>query len=212
MTVSRFRLGVDFGTSTTIAMVRRPDGRVGPLLFDGSPLLSSAVLLGPDGRLHTGRDAAHLARTESSKPIVTRNLTTTIGMDICTITRSHTEGAAVIGVSLSFSAYVFNDVSLATTYQKTALDNARLNTTVTDVADLGEEAFAYEHNQSADAQKTTLALTITVRDSNLQWTTALTAIRSDAAGWTRGEKRDLQSKLAAATRSSLTRTVPVLAR
>ncbi len=60
--MTAFRLGVDFGTSTTIAMLRRPDGRVQPLLFDGSPLLSSAVLLGPDGRLHTGRDAAHLAR------------------------------------------------------------------------------------------------------------------------------------------------------
>ncbi|GAA3218271.1 hypothetical protein GCM10010532_046850 [Dactylosporangium siamense] len=44
-------------------MLRRPDGRVQQLLFDGSPLLSSAVLLGPDGRLHTGRDAAHLARS-----------------------------------------------------------------------------------------------------------------------------------------------------
>src|SRR5262249_44992492 len=31
-------LGVDFGTSTTIAMLRWPDGRVRPLLFDGSPL------------------------------------------------------------------------------------------------------------------------------------------------------------------------------
>jgi actin-like ATPase involved in cell morphogenesis len=61
--VTGFRLGVDFGTSTTIAMLRRPDGRVQPLLFDGSPLLSSAVLFGPDGRLHTGRDAAHLARS-----------------------------------------------------------------------------------------------------------------------------------------------------
>ncbi|GAB3847562.1 Hsp70 family protein [Dactylosporangium cerinum] len=63
MTRARFRLGIDFGTSTTIAVLRRPDGRVQQLLFDGSPLLSSAVLLGPDGRLHTGRDAAHLARS-----------------------------------------------------------------------------------------------------------------------------------------------------
>ncbi|GGM67807.1 Hsp70 family protein [Dactylosporangium sucinum] len=62
MTGQRFRLGVDFGTSTTVGMLQRPDGRVLPLLFDGSPLLSSAVLLGLDGRLHTGRDAAHLAR------------------------------------------------------------------------------------------------------------------------------------------------------
>ncbi|MFB9406566.1 Hsp70 family protein [Dactylosporangium matsuzakiense] len=63
MTAARLRLGVDFGTSTTIAMLQRPDARVQPLLFDGSPLLSSAVLLGPDGLLHTGRDAAHLARS-----------------------------------------------------------------------------------------------------------------------------------------------------
>jgi actin-like ATPase involved in cell morphogenesis len=58
----RYRLAVDFGTSTTVAMLQWPDGRIRPLLFDGSPLLPSAVVLGPDGRLHTGRDAAHLGR------------------------------------------------------------------------------------------------------------------------------------------------------
>jgi actin-like ATPase involved in cell morphogenesis len=58
----RHRLAVDLGTSTTIAMLQWSDGRIRPLLFDGSPLLASAVLLGPDGRLQTGRDAAHLAR------------------------------------------------------------------------------------------------------------------------------------------------------
>ena len=56
------RLAVDLGTSTTIAMLQWPDGRVRPLLFDGSPLLASAVLLGQDGRLQTGRDATYLAR------------------------------------------------------------------------------------------------------------------------------------------------------
>jgi actin-like ATPase involved in cell morphogenesis len=58
---SAYRLGIDFGTSTTVAMLSRAAGRTHPLLFDGSPLLSSAVLLGPEGTLHTGRDAAHLA-------------------------------------------------------------------------------------------------------------------------------------------------------
>src|SRR5262245_59407698 len=62
MTAPWYRLGVDFGTSTTIAMLQWPDGRVRPLLFDGSPLLASAVLLGSDGQLYTGRDAAHLGR------------------------------------------------------------------------------------------------------------------------------------------------------
>jgi hypothetical protein len=63
MTDPGLRLGIDFGTSTTVAVLRRVDGRAEQLLFDGSPLLASAVLLGADGRLHTGRDAGHLARS-----------------------------------------------------------------------------------------------------------------------------------------------------
>ena len=39
----RHALGVDFGTSHTVAVVRWPDGRVRTLLIDGSPLLPSAV-------------------------------------------------------------------------------------------------------------------------------------------------------------------------
>jgi hypothetical protein len=151
-------------------------------------------------------------RTETSAPVATRNLTTAVGIDVCTITRSRTQGTTVVGLSLSFSAYVFTDVAQARNYQKTVLDNAKLNTPVTTVEDLGEEAFAHENVQPADAQKTTLALTIMARDSNLHWATVLTVVRSDNAGWTGAEKRDLQSKLAAATRSSLAKTVPVVAR
>jgi len=58
-----FRLGVDFGTSTTVASLRWPDGRTRPLLFDGSPLLPSAVYL-DEGRLIVGRDAVHSARVQ----------------------------------------------------------------------------------------------------------------------------------------------------
>ena len=50
-------LGVDFGTSHTVAMLRRPADRERPLLFDGSPLLPSAVFAADDGSLATGRDA-----------------------------------------------------------------------------------------------------------------------------------------------------------
>src|SRR4029453_17199496 len=50
-------LGVDLGTSHTVAMLRWSDGRTRPLLFDGQPLVPSAVFLDTTGRLHVGRDA-----------------------------------------------------------------------------------------------------------------------------------------------------------
>ena len=49
-----FALGVDFGTSNTVAMLRWPDGRARPLLIDGSPLLPSAVYADPGGSLLVG--------------------------------------------------------------------------------------------------------------------------------------------------------------
>jgi hypothetical protein len=62
MSPAGFTLGIDFGTSNTVAMLRWPDGRIKPLLFDGSPLLPSAVFAAADGRLIVGRDALHHAR------------------------------------------------------------------------------------------------------------------------------------------------------
>jgi molecular chaperone DnaK (HSP70) len=57
-----FRLGVDFGTSNTAAVLRWPDGTIRPLLFDGSELLPSAVCLDRSGTLLAGRDAVHAGR------------------------------------------------------------------------------------------------------------------------------------------------------
>lgn len=59
-------LGIDFGTSHTVAMLRRPDGRVEPLMFDSSPLLPSSVAAPSDGPLLVGRDAVDSARTDPS--------------------------------------------------------------------------------------------------------------------------------------------------
>jgi hypothetical protein len=61
------RLGVDFGTSNTVAVVRWPDGRSRALLFDGSPLLPSAVYAEPGGAVIVGRDAVHSARLEPAR-------------------------------------------------------------------------------------------------------------------------------------------------
>ena len=62
-----FVLGVDLGTSHTVAMLRRPDGRTRPLLFDGRPLLPSAVFLDATGRLHVGQDALRLGHAEPGR-------------------------------------------------------------------------------------------------------------------------------------------------
>ncbi|MFI5916034.1 Hsp70 family protein [Dactylosporangium sp. NPDC051541] len=56
-----YRLGIDLGTSTTVAVLAGADGSRRALLFDASPLLSSAVFASGDGGLLTGRDAERAA-------------------------------------------------------------------------------------------------------------------------------------------------------
>ncbi|AGL20520.1 Hsp70 family protein [Actinoplanes sp. N902-109] len=63
----RHALGVDFGTSNTVAVARWPDGRARPIIVDGSPLLPSAVYADPDGTLLVGRDAVHSARRDPAR-------------------------------------------------------------------------------------------------------------------------------------------------
>ncbi|MFU8852809.1 Hsp70 family protein [Micromonospora sp. SL1-18] len=57
-----FALGIDLGTSNTVAVLRWPDGRTRPLLVDGQPILPSGVYADAEGRLHVGRDAQRLAQ------------------------------------------------------------------------------------------------------------------------------------------------------
>jgi hypothetical protein len=67
MPATGIQLGVDFGTSNTVAVVRMPDGRSRSLLFEGSPLLPSAVYAEPLGTFVVGRDAIHSARLEPAR-------------------------------------------------------------------------------------------------------------------------------------------------
>ncbi|MDO3702053.1 Hsp70 family protein [Micromonospora sp. C28SCA-DRY-2] len=62
-----YALGVDLGTSNTVAVLRRPDGQTRPLLVDGQPIIPSGVYADADGVLHAGRDAQRLARTEPGR-------------------------------------------------------------------------------------------------------------------------------------------------
>ncbi|MGH8881578.1 MAG: Hsp70 family protein, partial [Stackebrandtia sp.] len=60
------RLGVDFGTSHTVAVLNR-DGVAVPLLFDSSPILPSAVYAEPGQGLVVGADAVNSARLEPAR-------------------------------------------------------------------------------------------------------------------------------------------------
>lgn len=60
-------LGVDLGTSHTVAVIRWPDGRARPLLVDGAPVMPSAVYLDESGHIHVGRDAQRLAQTDPTR-------------------------------------------------------------------------------------------------------------------------------------------------
>ncbi|MCX4389966.1 Hsp70 family protein [Micromonospora peucetia] len=62
-----YALGVDLGTSHTVAVLRRPDGHTRPLLVDGQPIIPSGVYADADGLLHVGRDAQRLARTDPGR-------------------------------------------------------------------------------------------------------------------------------------------------
>jgi len=64
--VSTVRLAIDLGTSHTVAVVRRGDEAPRPVLFDGSPVLPSAIFSEPP-RLHVGRDAERMALIDPSR-------------------------------------------------------------------------------------------------------------------------------------------------
>ncbi|WP_179266119.1 Hsp70 family protein [Asanoa hainanensis] len=55
------RLGIDYGTSNTVAVLAQVGREPRTVLFDGSPLLPSGVCLDGTGRLLVGRDAWHTA-------------------------------------------------------------------------------------------------------------------------------------------------------
>ncbi|MEH1017509.1 Hsp70 family protein [Micromonospora sp. CPCC 206060] len=57
-------IGVDLGTSNTVAVLRSADGRTRPLLVDGRPIMPSGVYADAGGRLHVGRDAQRLAQVD----------------------------------------------------------------------------------------------------------------------------------------------------
>jgi molecular chaperone DnaK (HSP70) len=61
------RLAVDLGTCNTVAVVARGGSGPRALVFDGSPMLPSAVFLDRRGSIHVGRDAERLMVDEPAR-------------------------------------------------------------------------------------------------------------------------------------------------
>ncbi|GAA2589262.1 hypothetical protein GCM10010399_19180 [Dactylosporangium fulvum] len=61
------QLGVDLGTTHTVAALTAADGRSQPLLFDASFLLPSSIYAEVDGQLLVGKDAERSARLDPSR-------------------------------------------------------------------------------------------------------------------------------------------------
>ncbi|MEU7867778.1 Hsp70 family protein [Dactylosporangium sp. NPDC049140] len=61
MDAARIRLGIDFGTSNTVAALAGPDGRIRALVVDGSPLVPSAVFAAGEAEPLVGVDAVRAA-------------------------------------------------------------------------------------------------------------------------------------------------------
>ncbi|GIJ49072.1 hypothetical protein Val02_59580 [Virgisporangium aliadipatigenens] len=60
-------LAIDLGTSNTVAVMRWPDGRTRPVLFDGQNLMPSAVFLDEWGQLHAGWDSYRLSQSDPAR-------------------------------------------------------------------------------------------------------------------------------------------------
>jgi len=65
--VSGWRLGIDYGSSHTVAVLGSPDGRTRTLVFGASPLLSSAVHADSRGDLLVGADAVTAAQLDPGR-------------------------------------------------------------------------------------------------------------------------------------------------
>src|SRR5260370_702079 len=64
MQPDRMRLGIDYGTATTVAVLSQPAGSPRPLLIDGAPAMPSGVFVDPDdGQILTGVQAQQQAQT-----------------------------------------------------------------------------------------------------------------------------------------------------
>jgi hypothetical protein len=146
---------------------------------------------------------------ENGKPTSNRAPNTTINSSTCTISRGHTSSTPtdVRTGTLMIMASAYNDVALAVLGQKQDVDNAKLAGPNSPVPGLGEEAIVYETPGTAEHDKTQLALTLTVRDSNVRMTIYLTAYRNDNAGYSQRDKNDLRDRLITIAKVSFPKTI-----
>jgi hypothetical protein len=186
----------------------KDNGRIHPSIdvsIDASPSVKYPLNTLPDN-MCTKVAVGELAKSfeaSGEKPRADRNASAFLSNASCTFSIQHNQGTTTISVAtVSFSVYLFTSPSAATSSQKDALNDAKLNKgTITNVPDLGEEAFATLEDGDPAQPGSQIDLKLQARDGNLQWNVTLTGSQIDGT-WTPAEMSKIQVNFIAAAKSS----------
>jgi hypothetical protein len=173
--------------------------------IDASPSVKYPLNSLPDNmctKVAIGELAKSFEASEE-KPRADRNASAFLSNASCTFSIQHNQGDTTISVAtVSFSVYLFTAASTATTSQKDALNDAKLNKgTITDVPGLGEEGFATLEDGNPAQPGSEIDLKLQARDGNLQWNVSLTGSQINGT-WTKAEMNQIQANFIAAAKSS----------
>jgi hypothetical protein len=172
---------------------------------DPSPTVKYPLTSLPDNmcdKVAVGELAKSFEAPDGS-PRADRNASAYLGSASCSFSLQHNEDGDTIAVATaSFSVYLFTSPSAATTSQKDALNDAKLNKgTMTNVPGLGDEAFATLEDGDAAQPGTSIESKLQARDGNLQWNVSLIANRISGK-WTPAQMNQVQANFIAAAKSS----------
>lgn len=125
----------------------------------------------------------------------------------CSFSIDHTDGSgtAVAVATVSFTVYLFSSPTAAISSQKDALSDAKLNKgTFTNVAGLGDEAFATLEDSDAANPGAEVKAQLQARDGNLQWNVNLNGSRVSGK-WTKSDFDAILANFIAAAKSAYAR-------
>jgi hypothetical protein len=157
-------------------------------------------------KVETGAVAKSFEVT-NGKPRAEHDASTFFGSARCSYDIEHHDsgGTSLAVGTLSYTVYLFSSPTAATSSQKDAKDNAKLNkASVTDVPGLADTAFASLEKGNPQEPGTEFTVRVQALDGNLQWDVTLTAGRVSGT-WSDADEAQIETNVIAAAKSSYTK-------